>query len=288
MERIKIIFLIILIIPAILFSCLSSSGLKEGNLDSDKVQLIIELEYDEYLLNQRVWYKAVLKNLSNNDYYLKKSFFIYNLNLNIKDPSGNKIDCGLELYGVKSRDSELISPGDSVFRYENLDTYLGMKDNTPGVYKICANYQGIKSNEIEILMLEPTGINKEVFDLTQKARMLAWTQEEISLLSDIIDQYPESKYIPEFYNRLLGIIIYKDKDINNEFLHYCNKYFLDYSNSYVSLNIISHYDGYLQDRAGMNIEQVKQELNNLSNRHENTMFEQLINYYVQRNYSDEK
>ena len=256
-------------------------------IEPGKVQLIIEPEYDEYLLNQRVWIKVVLRNLSNNDYYLKKSFFIYNLNLNITDPSGNKIHCGVELHGIKPRDSILIPPGDSVFSYENLDTYLGMKDNVPGVYKICANYQGIKSNEIEILMLEPTEIDKEVYDLTQKARMLAWTQEEISLLSDIIDHYPESKYIPEFYNRLLGIIIYEDKDINNEFLHYCNKYFSDYSNSYVSFNIVSHYDGYLQDRAGMNIEQVKQELKNLSNRHKNTVFEQLINFYIQKNYSDE-
>lgn len=288
MKHIKKIFLIILIIPAILFSCLSSSGLKEGNLDSGKVQLIIEPEYDEYLLNQSVWIKVVLKNLSNNSYYIKRALSNPFLDFKILDPSGNKVHCGITYTYGKARDSILLSPEDSVLRYECLDIYMATQNNIQGIYKIYANYQGIKSNEIEIMMLEPTGIDKEVYNSTYRTRTAPWTLKEISHLSNIIDSYPESKYMPQLYSILLGILVYKEKDIYNKFMYYFNKYFENHSNSYNSLFVIGEYDGYLKDRKEMSIEQVKKEVKNLSSRYKNTVFEQLVNIYIQRKYSGEK
>lgn len=284
MERIKKILFLILIIFAILFSCSSSSGLTGGNLDSGKVILIIEPEYKDYLVKQRVWCKVTLKNLSDEDYYLKKSLNYYDLDLNILDPSGKRLHSGIIICSGPATDSIKLSPGEKRERIINLDAFMGPiknRDDITGVYKISANYQGIKSKEIKITKFKPTGVDREVYGrLYRDFNFFPLNEKDVSYLADVVYKFPNSKYIPYLY----GILILKDS--GEKVMKYVNDYFEKYSNVYESNSIISFYESYLRIKKNYTVEQTKQELLNFANKYKNTVTEKAVKTLLEDNHYD--
>lgn len=266
----------------------NSSGIAGVNMDSGKVELVIEPEYKEYLIKQSVWFKVILKNLSDEDYYLKKSLSYFDLDLNIIDPSGKRLHSSIIICSGPATDSIKFSPGETRERYINLDAFMGPyknRDDITGVYKISANYQGIKSNDIEIKKSKPSGVDKEVYDrLFRDFNFYPFNEKDVLYLADIVQSFPQSKYIPYLYGTLILKALINDSD--DKFIKYLNIYFKKYSNVYESMSITDLYESYLRIRKNYTIELTKQELLNFANRYKNTVTEKAAKIIVERNYSD--
>ena len=272
----------ILIVTVILNSCTSFKSFAVDNLDSGKVILKIEPEYKNYLLKQRVWCKVTLKNLSDEDYYLKKSLNYYDLDLSIIDPSGKRLHSSIIISSGPATDSTKLAPGEIRERFINLDAFMGPlknRDDIKGVYKISANYQGIKSNEIEITKSKPTGVDKEVYDrLYRDFNFFPLNEKDVSYLADIVYKFPNSKYIPYLYGTLIM------KDSGEKVMKYVNDYFEKYSNIYESNSIIDFYESYLRIDKNYNVEQTKQELLNFTNKYKNTVTEKAVKTLLEDNH----
>ncbi|MBK8553671.1 MAG: hypothetical protein IPL53_22510 [Ignavibacteria bacterium] len=85
-----------------------------------------------------------------------------------------------------------------------------------GVYKINARYQDLNSNELNINVTEPTGIEKELYDQTygQLFKPEIPQYEKIQKLSVLLNKYPGSKYSPQLYKMYFDESKFT-KDYNN-------------------------------------------------------------------------
>lgn len=284
------VFLIIIVLAIIEFEDTNSTkeyyNPKNHNikLDSGKVQLIIEPEFDEYLLNQIVCVKVLLKNMTDKNYSIHYPLSLDIFRYNIFDPFGNTLHYPLTSDLVSFLDSIKLISGETIEKYFCLDGYFSSYKNVPGGYRISADFQGIKSNEIKIVITIPTSDNKKVYNLTYGADYYPRNQREISYLSGIIRRYPKSKYIPQLYNGL--ILSSGHRDSNSQTIEYVNNYFKEHSDSYGSVFIISKYERYLRVRLGFNVEQTKQILLFFAEKYKNSLTGKLVNIEIERNYSD--
>ena len=60
------IFFVILIIPAVLISCLSSKSAYSDTISSNSFEVIISLDKETYIEGENVWLKVVINNVSSN------------------------------------------------------------------------------------------------------------------------------------------------------------------------------------------------------------------------------
>ena len=72
-----------------------------------------------------------------------------------------------------------------------------------GNFKIIAEYQDLSSNELNISVSEPAGIDKELYDQTYGSlfKMNIPDVDKMYKLEALLKKYPGTKYSPQLYNK---------------------------------------------------------------------------------------
>lgn len=204
-----------------------------------KVRLKVETEYNEYLIDQLIWVKVVVFNNSNTDYYLKDPLKRLYTHFEVTSPSGKKVNEILSSDISQQTDSLQLRPGSSFEKVMPLNTvtekFYGEEKKETGAYNVRASYQDLISDEIRVIVREPEGIDKEIYEKTyvQLLNSDISRYEKIQKLSEVLKEYPSSKYAPQLYK------IYFDES------HYSK----DYNNNSDEINNFfqSNYDTYGSD-----------------------------------------
>lgn len=185
-----------------------------------KVSLIITPEYDEYFIDQLIWLKINVANNSNENYYLKSPLKRSFVSFAGTYPSGKKIADSLNLDIREHSDSLKLEPGSSFEKVIPVtissDKFYGEGKKETGKFNIIAEYQNLTSNELNINVTEPAGVDKEIYDQTYGNLFITDIPqyEKIQMLGELLKKYPGTKYSPQLYKIYFSESNYS-KDYNN-------------------------------------------------------------------------
>lgn len=185
-----------------------------------KVTLDIETEYGEYYIDQMIWIKVIVTNNTKDNYYLRYPLTRLFVMFEKIYPSGDSISENIAADAFLQSDSLLLKPGSSFEKVIQLNTepekFYGDEKKETGIYKINARYQDLISNEINLKVSEPSGIDKELYDDSY----LKLFKNEIPIyernqkLGELLKKYPGTKYSPQLYKKYFEETNYS-KDYNN-------------------------------------------------------------------------
>ena len=185
-----------------------------------KVSLIITSEYDEYFIDQLIWIKINVANNSNENYYLKSPIKRAYVDFSVTYPSGKKLSDSLSLDIREHSDSLKLEPGSSFEKVIPVnissDKFYGEGKKETGKFNIIAEYQNLTSNELNINVTEPAGVDKEIYDQTYGNLFITDIPqyEKIQKLGELLKKYPGTKYSPQLYKIYFSESNYS-KDYNN-------------------------------------------------------------------------
>jgi hypothetical protein len=216
----------VIIFSAIIFFIFKSEILRTdsnnslSNTSNGIVRLTVETEYNEYYTDQLIWIKVIVINDSKSDYYLKYPLKRLYIQFKASTPSGNKIYESLNSDTAVKTDSLLLKPGSSFEKVMPLNTaieqFYGEDKKETGIYKINAKYQNLISNDFDISVTEPTGVNKEIYEQTYEKLFKPEIPQydKIQKLGEALKKYPVTKYTPQLYKLYFDESNYS-KDYNN-------------------------------------------------------------------------
>ena len=185
-----------------------------------KVSLIITPEYDEYFIDQLIWIKINVANNSNENYYLKSPLKRSYVSFAGTYPSGKNFTDSLSSDIREHSDSLSLEPGSSFEKVIpvniSAEKFYGEEKKETGNYKINAMYQNLTSNDLNINVSGPPGIDKEIYDKTYGKLFTADIPqyEKIQKLGELLKKYPGTKYSPQLYKIYFSESNYS-KDYNN-------------------------------------------------------------------------
>jgi len=284
------IIVIIVLFTFILF--FTVNNYLKGDLNPNKVNFIISSEYNEYLEGELIWLKLKIINRSGNDFYLHSELSLGGgSSFDIKDDEGNILRSMLVSEPLPGGDSLLLSSGDSVESNENLSWYPSVTLKSSKEYKIVAHYEDLTSNEITIPIKKPDGIEKEMFDFMKKDYLI---RENIqisrrvidSLAIDMVNKYPDSRFTPQIYDRLLrSLTIYGD---SSTCIKNFDNYMIKNSNRSITEFMITSYKAHLKSYLDNNTE-ISQKLEELKSKYGyNENLNKMIDRYIKQNINHEK
>lgn len=280
----KKLFFLILFVLCILFinKFIKSKLLNDQDkiLIKDNVNLIIYPEYDEYFINQDIWIKCDLINNSKDNYYLKLPITIHSVTVIITNPLNEKGNYHTETENAYNDSLELI-PGKSTEKLVCLNWVFPRFTSTDikiyGLYKIKFVYQGIESNEININITEPTGVDKILYDSTFNGIFKPYIpiNEKMNKLEKLLDKYPSSKYSPQLYNYLL--LSTHNLFSQERYLENINNYFQFNYDTYGSRFILIRYFVYLENELKLDNKSIDLIKDNLITKFPNSKTEYILN-----------
>lgn len=291
----KIIFslLTLIVILTIFFFFFNREDLRSGS-NPRNIKFIISTNQSEYLKGEYVWINIKLINGSDQSAYLKDFFAVgAGLELEIKNSHGQIIKPpAISFLNIPGHDSVLFAINDTFETVENLDWFNLNPHEFTNEYKIRAKYNNFISNEIEFKIIEPEGSEREILNFIRKYDKERIFQKENGLLLDqkateLLNQYPNSKYSPILYEQLLRMMLANYPDTNS-FNQNFEKYMNRYGDSYGSNIIIPIYSARLEIN-GFNNYQIKSKLEDLNTKYENSpILKNTIDRFIKRNIDFEK
>ncbi len=263
------------IFSSIIFVIVGSDYLKnEAIPEQQYVDFKIQTEFDNYIELQKLWIKAEIINNTSKDYLLSTAFSIYKgIRFEIQDGDGKKYNQYMDLHLVASSDT--LKPNEVKEASGDLEYYFGISNLPAGDFKITAYYQDLISNTINLSVSEPSGKETEVFELLESNLNQRYNLNNISQNMDsadsglifIIDNYPNSVYIPQIYELLMHNSFNKSiDDLENE---YVLKFLEKYSNHFSSRVILVYYNSFLKRNLDSK-SQIKDKLIYIKDNYKNT------------------
>lgn len=263
----------------------------------NSVELIIESEFDYYLLNQVIWIKAAVINNTNSNFYSRSYLQPIDLNIVIIDPFGNGISKKIHSRSIMLDTVFVVKPGERYQRIIPLEIYMGFDDYKIGKYQISCILSGycnppkLTSNTIEIEVIEPKGKDKELYDLTYGLRLFPISYDGKLKLHKLLNQFNESIYAPQLYNVLIITTFYQNSEL---FEISCNEYFNRYMENFESIFILTSYTSHLKHNSGLSNYEIDQRIFDLANRNKtekskiifDSFFNTTYKEIKERNYED--
>lgn len=212
-NKFLIILILIIIIISVLIYIFRSDIFKKASVNShlasseNKVKLVIDPEYDRYFIDQDIWLKVVVVNNSSDNYFLKMPLNRFVVRFKGISPSGKVFEDSLRINIIEPADSLKLLPGNSFEKVMplNIQTkrFFSPENTEKGNFKIIAKYQNLVSNELNISVSEPEGIEKELYDQTYGSLFTQNISEmdKIYKLEELLKKYPGTKYSPQLYNK---------------------------------------------------------------------------------------
>lgn len=205
----------------LLFVTILSSGLYAND---DKWLVEIELSEDIFVLHQQIWLDVTLTNNTSDTVRTSgliepnhRQFFI-----ELRDINGNLMKhTGPIFHVVPGPGRLLLEAGEQDYGSFNIvrlyeefmggSGYLVRGRGFPylpiGTYTIQARYEGVPSNELTTNIVEPSGDEKEVLELIEKAWGV-WAKDNSGpttlMLQQIVDRFPNSVFAERcfYFSRL--------------------------------------------------------------------------------------
>ena len=262
-------------------------------LGSDNsVELIIESEFDNYLLGQNVWVKVDLINNTDSNYYSIEDVAPGCLRFSIIDPDGKSLRSFLTVSTVIWDTLFVIKSGERYQKIISLEHYLYFKDYIIGTYNISCGFYGntitpyLKSNTIEIEVLSPKDDDKELFDITKRLRAWPVNKDHLIELSNLLNRYSESVYTPQLYTWLITFSNHEDS--YNIFESSCDIYFKNYMNFFETSHILEQYALHLKKHRKISNKEMDQIFDDLAHQSKTEKSKIIFDSFFKTNYKEIK
>lgn len=255
------------------------------------VELVIESEFDNYLLGQNVWVKVDLINNTDSNYYVMESIAPGILKFSIIDPDGNRVSSGGFTVNTIFGDTILtLKPGERYQEIMSLEHHLNSREYKIGTYTISCGFSGyentpyLKSNTIVIEVLPPKGDDKELYN-----HVNPWSKDRDKKikLSDLLNLYSESVYAPQLYTLLITYSNYS-KGSSKIFESSCDNYFKKYMDFFETKHILTQYGFYLRDTKKISNKEMDKIFNKLENQNKTEKSKIIFNSFAQLTYKQLK
>jgi len=253
----------------------------------NSVELIIESEFDNYLLGQNVWVKVDLINNTDSNYYVMESIAPGILKFSIIDPDGNRVSSGGFTVDTIFGDTILtLKPGERYQEIMSLEHHLNSREYKIGTYTLSGSFSGhentpyLESNTIEIEVLPPIGDDKELYELVNPSSKV---RDKNSKLSDLLSLHPESVYAPQLYTLLITYSNYS-KGSSEIFESSCDNYFKKYMDFFETKHILTQYGLYLRETKKISNKEMDKIFNKLENQNKTEKTKIIFNSFSQLTY----
>lgn len=238
-----------------------STHSKSTVFDLDSVKFSIEPVEDYYLSGETIWLRILIENNSHNMLITPTSPDSWRgIKFGVTDDKGNSVEsdlgisCALLLYP----DTTSYTPGEKYSILRNLNNYYIEK---AGKIKVTAYHNGmIASTEIDIQ--EPKGYDilmyNQLHNRTDYYDFNKFDENRYENTTKYLFYYPDSKYAPEIYEKLLRAL-YRKHNYDGFLIHFEN-YMNKYSDNPSTKEIVGVYCSYLKSREDLSNEQIREEL----------------------------
>ncbi|RKY56766.1 MAG: hypothetical protein DRP89_00735 [Candidatus Neomarinimicrobiota bacterium] len=230
---------------------------------SQDIELTISLNKNEYLLGESIWMRVNLTNNRKDSVYVNLSEIINAAYL--ENSSGNRIPSNVTISFWRPNRPDT-GPGvtrkamaDIVPYFARHDTSLKMRLFDVDNYSIYVFYdnKAVVSNTVNFSVVEPEGIEKEVFKQYKEGYNLWFKKKEnikaASHFEELAEKYSNSVYAPEALNVSANAYnIGKEIDLQKSISAY-KKILFNYPNSYQCKNAASGIENLMRsinDREG--------------------------------------
>jgi hypothetical protein len=203
------------LIILIIFLLLSVAG--GATVDKQQLQLKIGLSKSTFLVAEPVWLDVTLANVSSDTariYGFGPPYESGGFGIELKDAQGKTLPYTGPTYDVFPGKGWVIQAQEQHYGCFNLLEFFNTKRSLysffwqvipPGSYKVRASYQNINSQQMEFEVVEPTGDEKEAYQLLEKAKTLMAQKEfdsERQKLQELINRFPKSAYAEKAHKEL--------------------------------------------------------------------------------------
>lgn len=205
----------ILVSTFLLMLLISSVSLAE----SQKLQLEIVLSKKTYLLNEPIWLDVTLTNVSGDTMRIVPLDppCQGGVGIELRDSLGNEMPYTGPSILLAPRKGFILDPGEPYYDcFDLLQLYCSSKMKglinayflrflPPGKYKVRALYRSAFSQEIEFDVIEPTGDEREAYQLLHKAFPFLLDRKSdlmTQTLQELINRFPNSVYVEKAHREL--------------------------------------------------------------------------------------
>lgn len=252
------------------------------NLNKSEVQFSIQPEFNKYFRNQTIWIKVAIFNNLENPYQLNDPFGITGIKFDVIGPDKLPLENSILSVDYLPMKSVFVPGKDSAITYVNLDYFffnlVQIKKKQVGEFMIKAKYQNLESNEVTILMENPSGEDKELFDETFEGYYLFSNNDQSMRLENLLEKYKTSPYAPQLYVQLYHFTPVENKSDTTRFKNLFKKYFENNTNSYSLVYLLQRYEGYLKSYMNLNKSQITEKLNELKNKYPGSFLEKSVDH----------
>jgi hypothetical protein len=188
--------------------------------DSQQLQLELGLSKKTFLLNEPIWLDVTLTNVSTDTVRILGLCLPCrdgSFDIELEDDHGNVVPYTGRVNIMASRNGWAIHSQEEHYecfdlleffrsgQVKGLVNRLFLRFLDPGKYEVRAQYRGgIYSNKIVFEVVEPTGDEKEAYQLLNKAFSFLSDNPDLhrQKLQELIDQFPNSMYVEKVYREL--------------------------------------------------------------------------------------
>jgi hypothetical protein len=170
--------------------------------DNQKWQLKIGLSKQTYLVREPIWLDAVATNISSDTV---RSWglgppCIASFHVEVRDSLGKVLPYTGVMWDYVRGDGFLMDPNEQYYGcYDLVDLFALTPSRIsfrfglipPGKYSVRAGYEDAVSQEISFEIVEPTGLEREVYEMLIKAFEIA---PNSPVFGGVVKQYPKSVY----------------------------------------------------------------------------------------------
>lgn len=243
MKRKNFITIIVCSAVLIIFLILNGNINLFSNSKFKDTTLILKSKYDHYFKNESIWLAAKLINRNNTQHQFKGVFQAQDgLIIIVKNDKGQEIRKGINEFVVPIDTSILLNSNDSLENKFNLDWYDLRGTN---FITVKAEYNGIQSNEIKLIYKQPVGEDLQVLKAIEENDKM---RDDLKISRELVDnkaieiinRYPNSRYIPDLYNKLLLSLLTFNSD-NVKYEEYFDKYMTQYRDEDMTKVILPTY-----------------------------------------------
>lgn len=294
MKRKKYIVITVLtMVLASIFSFFFIDNDIQGHLNPKNIEFKIFSNQIEYLKGEYIWINIRVINNSDQNYYVRDNLAIgAGLEIIVNDSQGKKIPNPIfDSFEIEKYDSFEFLPKDTLESIQNLDWFRLNHNKSINEYTIIAQYNGLTSNQIHFKVIEPEGEEKRIYEFIKrydKERVFKGEggQDLDSEAISLINQFPNSRYIPIIYEQLLSTMVVHYSDFNS-----FEKYFDDYMRKYpgnassgILINIYRVKLKMLSNDKNM----IRAKIEELKIKYGNAILNSEIDRYIKRNIDYEK
>lgn len=187
--------------------------------DNQRWQLEIGLSKETYLLNEPIWLDVTLTNVSGDTMRIVPLDppCQGGVGIELRDSLGNEMPYTGPSILLAPRKGFILDPGEQYYDcFDLLDLYPSSKIKglieayflrfiSLGKYKVRARYRSTSSQEIEFEVIEPSGDEKETYQLLHKAFTFLLDRKsdlQRQKLQELIDRFPNSVYVEKAHREL--------------------------------------------------------------------------------------